>query len=107
MSGAHPDATRLWQEEGYLEGNPWNYIEFHELNGGGEDDLMTDESRDRMKYYQPGVSCTPYLDADGGYVEMGGSHSANAPSANYEEMKSAIKDSGERDQIKMFNLKVA
>ena len=107
MSGAHPDATRLWQEEGYLEGNPWNYIEFHELNGGGEDDLMTDESRDRMKYYQPGVSGTPSLDADGGYVEMGGSHSANAPSANYEEMKSALKDSGERDQIKMINLKVA
>jgi len=107
MSVAHPDATRLWEEEGYIEGNPWNYIEFHELNGGGEDDLMTDESRDRMKYYQPGVSGTPSLDADGGYVEMGGSHSANAPSANYEEMKSALQDSGERDQIKMVNLKVA
>lgn len=105
MATAHPDATRLWEEEGYGMNNPWNYIEFHELNGGGEDDLMTDESRDRMRYYQPGVSGTPGLEADGGYVQMGGSHGSTAD-ANYAEMVAALDDSGNRDAIKMANVMV-
>ncbi len=105
MSGAHPDSTQLWQEEGYTEGNPWNYIEFHELNGGGEDDLMTDESEDRMRYYQPGVSGTPSLEADGGYVQLGGSHGSTAD-ANYADMKEALADSGNRDAIKKVKLDV-
>lgn len=105
LNGAHPDADRLWKEEGYQEGGPWNYIEFHELNGGNEDDLMTDDSRDRMRFYQPGVAGTPELEADGGYVQLGGSHGSTA-SANYEDMKQALRDSGERDAIKMVNLQV-
>ena len=105
MSGAHPDSTRLWEEEGYTEGYPWNYIEFHELNGGGEDDLMTDESRDRMRYYQPGVSGTPSLEIDGGYVQCGGSHGSSAD-ANYDDIKQAIYDSGERDAIKKVNIDI-
>ncbi len=105
MSGAHPDAMRLWEEEGYAEGNPWNYVEFHELNGGGEDELMTDDSRERMRYYQPGVAGTPDLEADGGYVQLGGSHGSTAD-ANYDDMKQALIDSGERDAIKMVNVNV-
>ena len=105
MSGAHPDATRLWEEEGYSEGLPWNYIEFHELNGGGEDDLMPDESRDRMRYYQPGISGTPSLESDGGYVQLGGSHGSTAD-ANYDDMKSALDDSGNRDAIKKVNIQI-
>ncbi len=105
MNGAHPDAMRFWEEEGYAADNPWNYLEFHELNGGGEDDLMTDDSADRMRYYQPGVSGTPDLEADGGYVQLGGSHGSTAD-ANYDDMKEAIYDSGDRDAIKMINLRV-
>ncbi len=104
MNGAHPDATRIWEEEGYTEGNPWNYIEFHELNGGGEDDLMTLDARDRMFFYQTGSAGTPCLQVDGGYVELGG-HSANGD-ANYDDMKQGLKDSGERDQIKKINVNV-
>lgn len=105
MTGAHPDASRLYEEEALSEGYPWNYVEFHELNGGGEDDLMTDESRERMRFYQPGVSGTPDLEMDGGYVECGGAHGSTAD-ATYEDMKKAIKDSGERDAIKKINIKV-
>ncbi len=105
MDGAHPDATRLWEEEGYSEGYPWNYIEFHELNGGGEDDLATYDSYDRMKYYQPGVSGTPCLDSDGGYVQLGGSHATTAE-ATYEDMKTALEDSGNRDEIKKVNIQI-
>ena len=105
MSGAHPDSTKLWEEEGYTKGYPWNYIEFHELNGGGEDDLMTDESRERMRYYQPGVSGTPDLEIDGGYVQCGGSHASSAD-ANYDDIKQAIYDSGERDAIKKVNIDI-
>ncbi len=105
MNGAHPDSAKLWQEEGYSEGYPWNYVEFHELNGGGEDDLMTDESRERMRYYQPGVAGTPSLEADGGYVQLGGSHGSTAD-ASYDDMKQAMIDSGERDSMKKIDLKV-
>ena len=105
MNGAHPDASRLYEEEALSKGYPWNYVEFHELNGEGKDDLMTDESRDRMRFYQPGVSGTPDLEMDGGYVECGGSHGSTAD-ANYEDMKKAIKDSGERDAIKKINIQV-
>lgn len=105
MNGAHPDATRLWEEEGYSEGYPWNYIEFHELNGGGEDELMTDDARERMSFYQPGGSGTPDLEMDGGYVQCGGSHGSTAD-ANYEDIKKAVYDSGERDEIKKVNIDV-
>lgn len=105
MHGAHPDATRLWEEEGYLEGGPWNYVEFHELNGGQEDDLMTDDSRDRMRFYQPGGAGTPDLESDGGYVQLGGSHGSTAE-ATYDDMKEALQDSGERDAIKKVNVQV-
>lgn len=102
MNGAHPDATRIWEEEGYSPGAPWNYIEFHELNGGGEDDLMTLDARDRMFFYQTGSAGTPCLELDGGYVELGG-HSANGDQ-NYDDMKQGLKDSGERNEIKKVNV---
>ncbi len=106
MNGAHPDLTRLWQEEGYTEEQTWNYIEWHEYNGGGEDALATEDSYDRMKLYQPGVSGTPNADVDGGYVECGGSHQSNG--CDYETVKQALEDSGTRDdsEMKMVDLEV-
>ncbi len=33
MNTAHPDLTRLWEESGYTDEQPWNYVEWHEYNG--------------------------------------------------------------------------
>ena len=106
MNGAHPDLTRLWEEEGYTAEQPWNYIEWHELNGGGEDDLATQNTYDRMRFYQPGSSGTPTADTDGGYVESGG-HQATS-SCNYADVKQALEDSGTRDdsEMKMVDIEV-
>ena len=51
---------------------PFTTIFFHELNGGGVDDLNNDDSTARMRFYQPGMSGTPDLEFDGGYIEIGG-----------------------------------
>lgn len=58
---------------------PYSTVVFHELNGGGVDDLNTDEATDRMRYYQPGLSGTPDVQFDGGYIEIGGFSASNKP----------------------------
>ena len=70
--------------EAYLEGIsdpevPYTTVVFHELNGGGEVDLNTQEATDRMRYYQPGLSGTPDLQVDGGYIEIGGFSASQKP----------------------------
>ncbi len=107
MNGAHPDLTRLWEESGYTDEQPWNYIEWHELNGGGEDDLATEDTRARMRFYQPEVSGTPCADIDGGFVEAGGSH-VQTSSCSYDYVKAALEDSGNRDEtdMKMVDIEV-
>jgi len=106
MNGAHPDLTRLWEEEGYTAEQPWNYIEWHEYNGGHEDALATEDTRERMRFYQPGVSGTPDANIDGGYVEAGGSHQSN--SCDYATVKQALEDSGSRaeNEMKMVDIEV-
>ena len=106
MNGAHPDLTRLWEEEGYTAEQPWNYIEWHEYNGGGVDDLATEDTRERMRFYQADVSGTPCADMDGGYVEAGGFYQSNG--CDYETVKQALEDSGSRDEgdMKMVDIEV-
>jgi len=91
MNVAHPDLTRLWEEEGYTAEQPWTYVEWHEYNGGHVDDLATEDTKERMRFYQPGVSATPCADVDGGYVECGGAHQSN--SCDYETVKQALHNS--------------
>ncbi|MCK5774465.1 MAG: TlpA family protein disulfide reductase, partial [Thermoplasmata archaeon] len=47
-------------------------VVFHELNGGGVEELSKEDSEYRMRYYQPGVAGTPDIEIDGGYIELGG-----------------------------------
>jgi len=54
-------------------------VVFHELNGGGVDDLNTEEATARMRFYQPGLSGTPDVQFDGGYIEIGGFSASNKP----------------------------
>ena len=72
MAGPHPDMERLWNESGYDPKQDFTYVVFHELNGGGVDDLNDQDATDRMRFYQPGVSGTPDANFDGGYIEQGG-----------------------------------
>jgi len=58
---------------------PHTTVVFHQLNGGGVDDLRTEESQERMRFYQPGISGTPDLEFDGGYVELGGFSTSQLP----------------------------
>jgi len=107
MNGAHPDLSRLWEESGYTDEQPWNYIEWHEYNGGHEDALATEDTRARMRFYQPGVSGTPCADVDGGFVEAGGSHQQTS-SCDYDYVKNALDESGNRDDnhMKMIDIEV-
>jgi len=93
MGGPHPDMERLWGENGYDPRQDFTYVVFHELNGGGVDDLNNDEATERMRYYQPGVSGTPDVNFDGGYIELGG---MTGGTLNYETAKSAIQDCKDR-----------
>ena len=72
MSGPHPDMEDIWNDNFDDPEQPFTYVVFHELNGGGVDDLATDETKERMRHYQPGVSGTPDANFDGGYIELGG-----------------------------------
>jgi len=72
MNGVHQDIERLYHEAEVDPSVPYTGISFHELNGRGVDDLATDESLARMRHYQPGVSGTPDLEIDGGWIELGG-----------------------------------
>lgn len=96
MGGPHQDMERLL-EEGYTDpSQPYTGVIFHELNGGGVDDLATDESQERMRHYQPGISGTPDAEFDGGYIELGGMTSPGG-SVTYENGKSAIERCKERE----------
>ena len=72
MGGPHPETEEMYADMREDDSVPWNYVVFHELNGGGVDGLATDESRDRMRHYQPGVSGTPCIEVDGGWHTLGG-----------------------------------
>jgi cytochrome c-type biogenesis protein len=72
MNGPHPETEDLYANMRDDESVPWTYVVFHQLNGGGVDGLATDESRERMRHYQPGVSGTPGMDIDGGWHTLGG-----------------------------------
>jgi hypothetical protein len=89
MDGPHQDMEKLWDENYENSEQPYNFIVFHELNGGGVDDLATDESRARMQYYQPGVAGTPDAEFDGGYMKLGG---LSANSISYQSASQAIED---------------
>jgi hypothetical protein len=93
MAGPHPDMERLWEENGYDPKQDFTYVVFHELNGGGVDDLNNDEATERMRYYQPGVSGTPDVNFDGGYIELGG---MTGGTLNYETAKSAVQTCKDR-----------
>ena len=79
MAGPHPELEAMYEGIRDDESVPWTYVVFHELNGRGIDGLATDESRDRMRYYQPGVSGTPDAEVDGGWSEMGGMYQKPTP----------------------------
>jgi hypothetical protein len=98
MAGPHPDMERMWNESGYDPRQDFTYVTFHELNGGGVDDLNSQDSTDRMRYYQPGISGTPDAEFDGGYIELGG---MTGGTLNYDTAKTAVKDSQGRDQTKI------
>ena len=72
MRGPHPEMEDIWNDNFDDPEQPFTYVVFHELNGGGVDDLATEESKERMRHYQPGVSGTPDANFDGGYIELGG-----------------------------------
>jgi len=96
MGGPHQDMERLLME-GYRDpSQPYTGVVFHELNGGGVDDLATDESRERMRHYQPGISGTPDAEFDGGYIELGGM-TAPGGAVTYENGKEAIQRCKERE----------
>jgi cytochrome c-type biogenesis protein len=100
MNGPHQDMDQLWEENAEAENVPYTFIVFHELNGGGVDDLATDESKARMRHYQPGVSGTPDAEFDGGYIELGGL--AGTTSISYDTATQAIADSTTRYE-RQFN----
>jgi hypothetical protein len=97
MGGPHQDLEKLWEENRVNEEQPFTYVVFHELNGGGVDDLATDESKERMQYYQPGVAGTPDAEFDGGYVKLGG---LSANSIDYSSASQAIEDCKTRSPAK-------
>ena len=96
MGGPHPDMEKLWEESGYDPAQEFTYIAFHELNGGGVDDLNNQDSTDRMRFYQPGRSGTPDAEFDGGYIELGGV--ANTESVSYDSAKTAEQTCKDRYQ---------
>ncbi len=93
MNGPHYDLDKLWDENYEDPEQPFNFVVFHELNGGGEDDLATADSKERMRHYQPGVSGTPDTEFDGGYIELGG---MTGGTLNYNTAVQAVEDSKER-----------
>jgi hypothetical protein len=94
MGGPHHDLDKMWEENDDAENVPYTFVVFHELNGGGVDDLATDESRERMRHYQPGVSGTPDAEFDGGYIELGGL--TGTTGVSYDTATQALADSTTR-----------
>jgi cytochrome c-type biogenesis protein len=95
MGGPHPDVEALYEGIRDDEAVPWTYVVFHELNGRGVDGLATDETFDRMRHYQPGVSGTPDLEVDGGWHELGGMY-PNTDSITESNVNNAIGDADQR-----------
>lgn len=100
--GESPDADSPEKavHESYLkseedEAAPHTTVVFHELNGGGRDDLQTQDSEDRMRYYQPGLSGTPDVEIDGGYIELGG-FSTSQKAIDEPNLESALSNSAVR-----------
>jgi cytochrome c-type biogenesis protein len=100
MNGPEQDMEKLRAENADAENVPYTFIVFHELNGGGVDDLATEESKERMRHYQPGVSGTPDVEFDGGYIELGGM--TGTTSINYQTATQALADSTTRYE-RQFN----
>ncbi|MGA1820723.1 MAG: cytochrome c biogenesis protein CcdA [Thermoplasmatota archaeon] len=74
---------------------PFTTVVFHELNGGGVDDLNNEEATARMRFYQPGLSGTPDVEFDGGYIELGG-FSTSTRDINEQNVDWAISESQQR-----------
>ncbi|MGQ9583369.1 MAG: hypothetical protein ACUVV6_07655 [Thermoplasmatota archaeon] len=89
MGGPHQDMERIWEEGGYRPEQEFTYIAFHELNGGGVDDLNNEEATERMRFYQPGISGTPDAEFDGGYIELGGMYGGTL---SYDAAQRALED---------------
>lgn len=94
MNGVHQDMDRLWEDN--ANSLKYTYVVFHQLHGGGEDDLATEETKERIEYYQPGVSGTPAGEFDGGYIELGG---LSGREMNYNSASNAIDDCKERYKV--------
>lgn len=77
------------------ESVPQTALVFHELNGGGVDALRTEESEDRMRYYQPGLAGTPDIQFDGGYFELGG-FSSSTRDIDEPNIQLALEESRQR-----------
>ena len=82
MEGPHQETEEMYQGIRDDESVPWNYVVFHELNGGGEDGLNNEDATDRMRYYQPGVSGTPSIEVDGGWHTLGGFYGVDSISTS-------------------------
>jgi cytochrome c-type biogenesis protein len=93
MGGPHQDLDKLWEDNAENPEQPFSFVVFHELNGGGVDDLATEESEERMRYYQPGVSGTPDAELDGGYIKLGG---FSTTSIDYSSASQAVEDCKKR-----------
>ena len=102
MGGPHQDLEQLWAENRDDDQQPFTYVVYHELNGGGVDDLATDESKERMQFYQPGVSGTPDAEFDGGYIKLGG---LSSRSIDYQSSSNAVADCKTRYDRKINPLK--
>ncbi|MGA1866015.1 MAG: cytochrome c biogenesis protein CcdA [Thermoplasmatota archaeon] len=74
---------------------PFTTVIFHELNGGGVDDLNDQEATDRMRFYQPGLSGTPDVEFDGGYIELEGI-STSTRDINEQNIDWALAESKQR-----------
>ena len=96
MGGPHPETEELYESMRDDDSVPWNYVVFHELNGGGVDGLANEESRTRMRYYQPGVSGTPDIEVDGGWHTLGGFYGKESITSS--TTQSALDDATDRYQ---------
>ncbi len=82
MKNAKPVFEKLWDENKDKDEVPFHMIDFHVLAGGGVDDLATDETIERMVFYQPGAAFAPEAEIDGGYVKLGGASPNEISDAN-------------------------
>lgn len=100
--GDSPDADSpekavhdLYKEARADPSEPFTTVVFHQLNGGGEDSLRTEEGEQRMRFYQPGISGTPDVEIDGGYTTIGG-FSTNPTPITKSSVESALTDASTR-----------